>query len=205
LLSSTVYNLLGNTTLRSTFGRADLHDALSGSATSILASPSSQLHFPGAGAGGSIAAVEQAVENVVKNAFFQHADPAPAAAASQGLGQAPGDDPLQSMLSGAGLQQPSLRIELPYRPESHASASASSPRMSVEEQIATFNKKNGGKHAVLAHEEFPQMSVRIKRVSEGKGSAGALKRKDDDDDDDDKSDPEAFCDPSVTSWSGCKF
>jgi hypothetical protein len=180
--------------------------ALSGSATSILASPSSQLHFPGASAGGSIAAVEQAVENVVKNAFFQHADPAPAAAAaSQGLGQAPGDDPLQGMLSGAGLQQPSLRIELPYRSESHASASASSPRMSVEEQIATFNKKNGGKHAVLTHEEFPQMSVRIKRVSEGKGSAGALKRKDDDDDDDDKSDPEAFCDPSVTSWSGCKF
>lgn len=154
-------------------------------ATTVFASPSplssSHLRFTASGA----ALIEETVENLVNHAVPHVATSTPT-----------GDDPLQGMLSGAGFNS-NLRIELPYRPDE---ASVSGISMTVEEQIAAFNEKSGGKHAVLAHEEFPQLSVRIKRISRRTADSASFK-----DPDIDKSDPKAFCDPTVTSWSGCKF
>ncbi|CAO1623370.1 unnamed protein product [Sympodiomycopsis kandeliae] len=83
--------------------------------------------------------------------------------------------------------EPTIHIELPF----DASAfGTSTSRLSPTELIAAQN----GSFARLSHREFPHASVRIKRHASakelGKDAAAA------------SADPNAFCDPSVTSWSG---
>lgn len=95
-------------------------------------------------------------------------------------------DPVSSSTSGFGGP---LRIELPFDPISSSSHSSKSG-YSVEQQIAAQR----GEFVHLSHKDFPQVSVRIKRVNEGNG-VNALNE---------ESDEEAFCDPTVTSWSGCE-
>ena len=90
-----------------------------------------------------------------------------------------------------------LRIELPINADHGISALAGT---SVEQMIAAQR----GEHVVLTHQDFPQMSVRIKQIhagtgkqrqgqgeGQGEGEAHAY-----------LADPDAFCDPTVTSWSG---
>ncbi|PWN99032.1 alpha/beta-hydrolase [Tilletiopsis washingtonensis] len=90
-------------------------------------------------------------------------------------------DAVDSASSGAAGPQ---RIELPRAQAASAGAA------STEELIA----RHRADFTVLTHEEFPEMSVRIKRINAP--AAPSAKGKDD------SSDPDAFCDPSVTSWSG---
>lgn len=89
-------------------------------------------------------------------------------------------DPASTLSSGGAGP---LRIELPY-----AAADALGGKQSIADQIAA----QGGRHVVVTHQEFPEMSLRVRQVSRGAGAAQALAQ----------DDPEAFCDPSVTSWSG---
>ncbi|CEH15477.1 serine carboxypeptidase [Ceraceosorus bombacis] len=76
-----------------------------------------------------------------------------------------------------------LRVELPFATSSRTDKGAP---MTVEQLIA----QQGSKHTVLTHSEFPEISVRIKRISAGKNSGQTFGAN------------ESFCDPSVTSWSG---
>lgn len=87
------------------------------------------------------------------------------------------------------------RIELPLDGEAAFGTS------SIEEVIAAEK----GKHVVLSHKEYPHLSLRIKQMSRktknvdemmiSKSSPGPKYN---------HSDPSAFCDPTVTSWSGCE-
>lgn len=88
------------------------------------------------------------------------------------------------------------RIELPLEESDDATLQANSGY--VESMIAAQN----GKHVLLTHRDFPHMSLRIKRTGTKKASVSQMQ-------DDpaasplyNTSDPDAFCDPTVTSWSG---
>ncbi|EPQ27794.1 uncharacterized protein PFL1_04539 [Pseudozyma flocculosa PF-1] len=115
-------------------------------------------------------------------ASYLDAYPGPASSSSSA------SSPMANAAAGAGAP---LRVHLPLDP-ADANAFAAS---SVEDIIA----RNRGQHVVLSHRDFPQLSVRIKQLgsrpkatSPANNFASRL----------DKSDPEAFCDPTVTSWSG---
>lgn len=94
-----------------------------------------------------------------------------------------------------------LRIELP----AHVAAESqgeTQPRRSISDIVAEQN----GKHVALSHPDFPQVSVRIRQMGQKTRSVSEMRQAPDasplmyDD-----SDENAFCDPTVTSWSGCGF
>lgn len=92
---------------------------------------------------------------------------------------------LDSLLTTtSGLGGPA-RVELPL----DAISSAAFGSSNVEHIIATQK----GDFTVLTHREFPSVSVRIKQLY-SPPPASELKEHD--------VDPDAFCDPTVTSWSG---
>ncbi|KAN0064295.1 hypothetical protein ACQY0O_002481 [Thecaphora frezii] len=93
-------------------------------------------------------------------------------------------DPASTLSMGVGGP---MRIELPLDSTEAASFAAAG---GVEQQIAAQK----GKHVVLTHKEFPQVSVRIKQIARPTASANAVGNV--------VNDQEAFCDPTVTSWSG---
>ncbi|PWN23735.1 alpha/beta-hydrolase [Microstroma glucosiphilum] len=82
--------------------------------------------------------------------------------------------------------QPTVNIELPFDPLAHAFAGGLKPH----ELVAAQN----GSYARLTHRDFPQMSIRIKKHGGSGNVAGKAHAAD--------LDPEAFCDPTVTSWTG---
>lgn len=98
----------------------------------------------------------------------------------------------------------SVRIEI-GNDAGGASAStldADAPSGSIRDRIVKANRETGT-HAILTHVDFPQTSVRIKRIHAarnasstdgvlGTTSAGHTPL----------DDPDAFCDIGVTSWSG---
>ncbi|SOV03475.1 related to PRC1 - carboxypeptidase y, serine-type protease [Ustilago sp. UG-2017a] len=92
---------------------------------------------------------------------------------------------LDSLLTTASGMGGSARIELPLDTISSAAFASSN----VEQIIATQK----GEFTVLTHREFPSVSVRIKQLY-SPPPASQLKEHD--------VDPDAFCDPTVTSWSG---
>ncbi|KAK0556991.1 hypothetical protein OC846_000836, partial [Tilletia horrida] len=88
----------------------------------------------------------------------------------------------------------SQNIELPL-----ASSAAINARVrSVESRIAAHSAQNPGSagFTTLTHEEFPHLSVRIRQHGGSSTAPGVKKEKDS------KSDPDAWCDPTVTSWTG---
>lgn len=88
------------------------------------------------------------------------------------------------------------RIELPL------AQSALSQVSSVADLIIAEN----GKHVVVTHADFPTVSVRIKHMAgKNKKVEEMMAFKDGSGPKYNHSDPTAFCDPTVTSWSGCKW
>lgn len=81
---------------------------------------------------------------------------------------------------------PTVNIELPFDSRAHAFAGGLKPH----ELVAAQN----GSYARLTHRDFPQMSIRIKKHGAGTGAGKAAHAA--------ELDPEAFCDPTVTSWTG---
>lgn len=89
-----------------------------------------------------------------------------------------------ALTSSSGIGGPA-RIELPL----DAISSAAFGSANVEQIVASQT----GDFTVLTHRDFPSVSVRIKQLYRPP-AASELKEHD--------VDPEAFCDPTVTSWSG---
>lgn len=89
-----------------------------------------------------------------------------------------------SLTSSSGIGGPA-RVELPLDAISAAAFGSSD----VEKIIASQK----GDFTVLSHRDFPAVSVRIKQLY-SPPPASELKEHD--------VDPDAFCDPTVTSWSG---
>ncbi|UZJ54524.1 hypothetical protein CBS101457_003844 [Exobasidium rhododendri] len=88
----------------------------------------------------------------------------------------------------------SRRIELPLE------GVASSDSSSIENTIAAEN----GKHVVLTHKEFPHISLRIKKTSSKTKTGDEMLSAQSGipSPSYNTSDPTAFCDPTVASWSG---
>jgi hypothetical protein len=87
------------------------------------------------------------------------------------------------------------RIELPL------AQSATSQVSSVSDLIAAEK----GKHVVVTHADFPNVSVRIKHMAgKTKEVEEMMTMKNSSGPKYNHSDPTAFCDPTVTSWSGCE-
>lgn len=87
------------------------------------------------------------------------------------------------------------RIELPLAQE------ATSQFTSVQDIIAAEK----GKHVVVSHTEFPSVSIRIKQMSHKSKTVDEMMAfKGGSDPKFNLSDPHAFCDPTVNSWSGCE-
>lgn len=84
--------------------------------------------------------------------------------------------------------EPTINIELPF--DARVFGAASSSALKPSDLIAAQN----GSFARLTHRDFPHASVRIKRhasaAERGVSAQG------------NEADQEAFCDPTVTSWSG---
>ncbi len=140
----------------------------------------------GASAGSfGIGSLEHSIEGLIKNVLHSDA----------GVSQ---DDPLAGMLSGAGASA-SPRIELPLEREEMSAAQAG---QTIEQMIVSMAKKSGSEHVTLSHKDFPELSVRIKRIAAGDKSKVSALAQGLRSNDDDKSDPQAFCDPTVTSYSG---
>ncbi|KDN47566.1 alpha/beta-hydrolase [Tilletiaria anomala UBC 951] len=110
------------------------------------------------------------------------------------------DDPFRQMM-GSFAPSSSLRIELPYE-SVEASSMAGAAARSVEQMIIEHSNKTGGMHAILTHREFPEVSVRIKHISSGTKAKAATGQVHYSAAEQDRSDPDAFCDPGVSSWSG---
>jgi hypothetical protein len=89
------------------------------------------------------------------------------------------------------------RIELPLQDNL-----LSSQHSSLEEMIAAEN----GKHVILTHREFPNVSLRIKKTSSKTRTTDEMMAAQSGSPSPsyNTSDPAAFCDPTVTSWSGCE-
>lgn len=91
------------------------------------------------------------------------------------------------------------RIELPLFDDEDDYITQSKKAIDVEQIIAEQN----GKHVLLTHQEFPHMSVRIKRIAGRSASVSQMYQAPDASPLlYNASDPNAFCDPTVTSWSG---
>lgn len=90
------------------------------------------------------------------------------------------------------------RIELPLEIDTMQSSTSG---RTVEEMIAAEN----GKHVILTHQDFPELSIRIKRVAGKTRTVNEMMlAKSGSDPKYNHSDPTAFCDPTTTSWSGCE-
>lgn len=83
--------------------------------------------------------------------------------------------------------EPTVEIELPFDTSAFG---ASSTRLKPTDLIAAQN----GSFARLTHRDFPHASMRIKRHASAHERGVSTEG--------DASDPDAFCDPTVTSWSG---
>lgn len=88
------------------------------------------------------------------------------------------------LTTSSGIGGPA-RIELPL----DAISSAAFGSADVEQIIASAN----GEFTVLSHRDFPSVSVRIKQLYSPRPASQLREH---------EVDPDAFCDPTVTSWSG---
>lgn len=97
--------------------------------------------------------------------------------------------PIFNSASTSASQDP-VQIELPFNPSDYSHLVKSTSNAKVSDIIASQN----GAHVHLSHSEFPDVKMRVKRI------APKMQSKNSDQD----LDPEAFCDTTVTSWSGCE-
>ena len=102
------------------------------------------------------------------------------------------DSVIQDPISVESSSSNPLQIELPFIPADyqHLSHLTASSTFTVKDIVASQN----GKHVHLSHQEFPDVKMRLKRIAPKMQSRA-----------DDEMDPEAFCDTTVTSWSGCEY
>lgn len=109
---------------------------------------------------------------------------------------------MQQPFSTFPEQNPDRSPSYPFSDTPRIEVSESSSRQSIQDLVASYK----GQYVTLSHADFPQASIRIRKVSsitksvsqmnEAPNASPLLSAYN-------ASDPTAFCDPTVNSWSGC--